>query len=313
MKIYELTDVLPNNEPKKILVHTGENNLITLARTNETAYKMYKELLHRDYVLYFFDQGISKFQKRKHVNDLWVKQDLEQHNGVYYTLRGPEEGQSNKLQSNRLLVVFSSMPKKANNDHFKLRERMFAPHSPNLGQSLVKNVHIMSIMDLNASHGSHYVKTTNYPEMEEDIQTAIQKVAKELNVDNEDIVLYGISKGGTGAILHGAALDYKALAVDPIINLSHYNDDDHYFLKDLREVDLGGRLNLDLQGNKRKKYVICSPSVAFNYENIQKINKHSSVQIIELVDEHIKKHSEVSKNSVPLQLMVINNLFANIF
>lgn len=313
MKIYELTDVLPSNEPKKILVHTGENNLITLARTNETAYKMYKELLRRDYVLYFFDQGISKFQKRKYVNDLWVKQDLEQHNGVYYTVSHPSKNQCNKLKSNRLLVIFSAMPNLSKNDHYKIRERMFPQSLADIDKNIVKNVHIMRIMDLNVSHGSHYVKTTNYPEMENDIQLAIQKVAKELNVSDEDIVLYGVSKGGTGAMLHGSALDYKTISVDPIINLSYFNEGDHHFLKDFREVDLSERLNDNLQVNKRKKYIICSPTIAFNYENIKKISQHDAVKTIELLDDNIKTESEISTNSIPLQLMVINNLFANIF
>lgn len=313
MKIYELTDALPIDEPKKILVYTGENNLITLARTNEIAYKMYKELLRRDYILYFFDQGISKFQKREHINDLWVKKDLEQHNGVYYTVTAPKERRYNKLESNKLLVLFACMAEVEMQDHYLLRARMFTQFFSTIDKSLVKNVHIMRIMDLNASHGSHYVKTTNYPEMEEDIQSAIQKVAKELNVSDDDIVLYGASKGGTGAILHGATLDYKTLAVDPIINLEYYNRSDYHFLVGLRDVDLSDRLNEKLQNNKRKKYVICSPSVKFNYANVQKINHHISLQTIELVDQHVVKHPDVSRNSVPLQLMVINNLFTNVF
>lgn len=313
MKIYELTDVLPSNEPKKILVHTGENNLITLARTNETAYKMYKELLSRDYVMYFFDQGISKFQKRKYVNELWKKKDLQQHNGIYYTVTAPQERRYNKLEANKLLVLFTCMPEKSEHDGYHLRARMFPQFFSGIDKSLVKNVHIMRIMDLNASVGSHYVKTTNYPEMEDDIQSAIQKVARELDVNDEDIVLYGASKGGTGAILHGSALDYKSLAVDPIINLEYYNKKDYHFLVNLREVDLSDRLNQSLENSKRKKYIICSPTISFNYDNVQKINKHNTVKIIELIDEHIKKHSDVSKSSVPLQLMVINNLFSNVF
>lgn len=313
MRIYELTDSLPGDDPKKILVHTGEHTLITLARSNEIAYEMYKELLRRDYILYHFDQGVSKFYKRKNVNDLWVKKDLQQYNGIFYTLTGPKQRRLNKLEPKRLLVLFTCMPEKDEQNSAALRTRMFHQFFSEIHKSLVKNVYIMRIMDLNASVGSHYVKTINYPEMEIDIQLAIEKVVKELNINKDNIVLYGASKGGTGALLHGSVLGYKSLSVDPIVNLENYNKTDYHFLEGMREVDLSCQLNENLQKNQYKKYIICSPSVKFNYENIQKINQHASVRVIELQDEHIKRHSDVSKNSIPLQLMVINNLFYNLF
>ncbi|MEX5913733.1 accessory Sec system protein Asp2 [Staphylococcus ureilyticus] len=86
-------------------------------------------------------------------------------------------------------------------------------------RSLVKNVYTMRIMDLNVSHGSHYISTSNFPDYEKNIQLSILNLIEKLNIKKENVVLYGGSKGGTGALYHGAALDLKTLAVDPIVNI----------------------------------------------------------------------------------------------
>src|SRR5699024_12508775 len=97
----------------------------------------------------------------------------------------------------------------------------------------------MHIMDLNVSHGSHYINTINYSEYEQHIQQTILHVKNSLEVDENNIVFYGVSKGGTGALFHGSIMDKKRLAVDPILNIGgKLEDNDRRFLKNLRREEL---------------------------------------------------------------------------
>lgn len=313
MKIYEITDSLPEKNEKKILVYTGSYNLITLARKNETAYKLYKQLISRDYILYFHDKGVSRFYQRKYVNELWQRKDLIKYNELYYTITPPIDRKINKNSEKKLLVIFPCMPDDDNYDNCLIPKRMFVNFFAGIEKYLVKNVYVMRIMDLNGSHGSHFINTVQYASMERDIQEAINYEKNKLNIDDNNVVLYGASKGGTGALLHGSALDYKVLAVDPIINLSNYNKTDYHFLKDLRTVDLTEKIGAELKKCYRfEKYLICSPQVKFNYSYAKELGTHSLVRMVVLNDEHIKKHADVSKNSVPEQLLILNQLLSGI-
>jgi len=177
---------------------------------------------------------------------------------------------------------------------------------------LVKNVHILRIMDLNLSHGSHYCNTINYTTMENDIQSCIKHIQSKLNIENENTVLYGVSKGGTGAILHGSALDLKLLAVDPIIDLAEYNMSDDHFLKGFRKENLSSQIQKNLLTlDTNEKFIFCSQIIKFNYNALQDI-KSSQVKKIDIVDNNITHHNNLSKNCVPQQLMILNKLLSDL-
>jgi len=167
-------------------------------------------------------------------------------------------------------------------------------------------------MDLNLSHGSHYINSVNNDTFETDITSAIMRVKEELNIDEQDIILYGVSKGGTGSLYYGSKLDLKCLAVDPIVSLGEYNVKDVHFLKDLRKEDITDNINAYLKiGSKSEKYIIGSENVPFNFSHISKIEGDNVVKINK-VDEHIKEHPDVSRNTIPEQLMLLNKMLLNI-
>ena len=60
------------------MILNSEKNIIELARKNEDAYHLYKDLLANDYILYFHTEGISKLYKRSYVKELWRRNDLMQ-------------------------------------------------------------------------------------------------------------------------------------------------------------------------------------------------------------------------------------------
>lgn len=62
-------------------------------------------------------------------------------------------------------------------------------------------------------------------------------------------------------------------------------------------------------GNEYTKYVICSEYVELYYKQTDCIDA-SKIYKINLADKHITSHPEVSRNSVPEQLTILNNFFA---
>ncbi|MDW4213105.1 accessory Sec system protein Asp2 [Staphylococcus saprophyticus] len=204
------------------------------------------------------------------------------------------------------------MPGADQYDSAKIPHRMIPPFFEDIERSLGKNVYTMRIMDLNVSHGSHYINTINYPEYEEDIQNAIKNVIKELNIKKENVVFYGVSRGGAGAIYHGTALDYKTLAVDPILNIGgQLYGNDRRLLKGLRKDDLVPDINKYVcKSNEFSKVIICSENVKIYYDEAIRINSEK-IQLLNMRDDNITSHPQVSPNTVPEQLMILNLLLTD--
>lgn len=298
---------------KVVEVNTNsERNLIQIARKDERAYNVYKELLKNDYILYYHTEGVSKLYKREHVNELWKRDDLQKEGDVYYTVDEPIDRKLNTMSDEKkLIVIFPCMPEGSVYDHYLMTNRMFTKFFNGIERSLVKNVYTMRIMDLNLSHGSHFVNSVNNNTMETDISNAILSVIDELGITKDDVVLYGASKGGTGSLYYGAKLDLKCLAVDPIISLGYYNIKDEHFLKGLRKEVLTDDINASLASkSSREKYIIGSENVKFNYSFIKQING-DNLTIINKKDNHITEHAEVSRNTIPEQLMLLNKMLLN--
>ncbi|WP_239734512.1 accessory Sec system protein Asp2 [Mammaliicoccus sp. G-M28] len=294
------------------VVLQSDKNLIQRARRDKDIYNLYKELLKNDYILYYHSNGISRLYKREFINELWKRQDLYKQGDVFYTLDEPKEKKKNNSQNkNKLLVIFTCMPSAEKYDHYLMTDRMFPTFFNTIERSLVKNVYTMRIMDLNCSHGSHYINTINYSNMESDIVEAINRVKNELSLNDEDIVLYGASKGGTGSLYYGSKMDLQCLAVDPILSLGEYNIKDEHFLKDIRIEDITDQVNNNLYNkSKSEKYIIGSENVPFNFDKINKI-EGDNLRKINKIDEHIKSHPDVSRNTVPEQLMILNQMLLN--
>lgn len=309
-----IIDFEPTFSTKKIGVRTYSNkNMIELAQANPHFRKLYKELLAKDYMLYFHDQEVSYFSKRTQFDSIFKRKDLHKAGDIYYTLTPPEGNKRNDKAPKRLMVIFSSMSTVENWVSPLVTNRVFFENFPNMSRSLVKNVWVMRIMDFNLSTGSHYVNTVNYPTMEADVQQAISDVSLNQAIAKENIVLYGGSKGGTGALLHGALGDYQAVIVDPIISAEKYNlANDAHYIKDMRVEDMTDSVNgyLATNSGRYKKMIIGSPNVHFNFEKSKGITD-PSVEMIVIEDDGVLKHADISKNCIPEQLLLINAFYMN--
>ncbi|MGW8028567.1 accessory Sec system protein Asp2 [Staphylococcus xylosus] len=311
MKIYNSYKDIEFLNQEKILVNTGsEKNLLELSRKDSDIKSVYKDLLANDYILYLHKNSVSRFCKREFTYKLFTEEHkLNKYKNIMYKLETPDGRKINHKTPSKLIVIFAKMPAAKPYDSAKIPHRMLPPFFGDLERSLLKNVYIMRIMDLNVSHGSHYINTTNYPEYEEEIRESIENVINDLKIEKDDVTFYGVSRGGAGAIYHGAKLDYKTLAVDPIVNIGgELYGNDRRLLKGLRKEDLVPDINNNIElSNHYQKFVICSENVPLYYKQALRLN-HELIKVINLKDDNIKTHPDVSPNSVPEQLMILNYL-----
>ena len=304
-----LTD--PNTEMLKISVGDVTTNLLEASRKNSNAKKIMEHVVAKNFTLVDYNPKTftNVFVKRtslsrylpQHVMGL----KLENFEGVFYTVES-----KNKLDENspeRLIVIFSSMPGPSEYYSAKFEERAFVKHFPTMQKLLVPNTHVLRIMDSNLLYGSHYVDTQNFTNYESIIQKLISKIKNELSVGRENVVLYGTSKGGTGALIHSLMGNYKSVTVDPIIDAYEYNEDMNniHFIKDNRIQSLVQKINGISSHEAEKKFLIRAPKVQFNYEVTKKI-KNPSVRFYDQRNSNIEKHPRIGQNSVSEILMFLN-------
>ncbi|PNZ39170.1 hypothetical protein CD150_13025, partial [Staphylococcus ureilyticus] len=104
-----------------------------------------------------------------YVEELFQRKDLIKSNDIFYTLDKPIDRKVNNEVPKKLLVIFTCMPNSSDYDSSLMPKRMFPKFFNGIERSLVKNVYTMRIMDLNVSHGSHYISTSNFPDYEKNI------------------------------------------------------------------------------------------------------------------------------------------------
>lgn len=305
----------PDYSKDRLVLQTNSNvNIIKLARNNTNAYKQYIDIISNDFLLISHHKDrYDVFMKRikYHPEKLKNYSDLKRYKELIYTLTLPNIKKKSNTLPNRLLVLFSHM-NGSKYDSSNAIERLFVHYFDDIQRSLVKNVFVLRLADLNLSHGSYYSNTENYPDYEEQIQGLIKYICNEYDIKQNNVVLYGGSKGGAGALLHGAIGDYKVVAGDPIINTYLYDKKDWHFVKNFKVEDLTDKIINYAKNNDTKKYIFASSVLKFNFDVISNLAEQSNnlIKVVDLSnDEMIKKHPQITSQSVPEQITLINLLF----
>lgn len=305
----------PDYDKARIVVQTDTGlSMLKLARKNADAYQKYIELTAKDYVMISHMRGYSVFMKRSsyHPERTSKYAHIKRYHDLIYTITPPPPKRRTSSIANRLLVLFSHMNGGSGYDSNNAMDRQFVQFFSDIQRSLVKNVFVLRIADTNLSHGSYFVNTSNFPNYENLIQSLIKLVQSEYNISDDDVVLYGGSKGGTGALVHAAIGNYHAIAGDPIINAAKYNENkDWHFIKNFREADLAPKILEASTMNNRKKYVFASQAHPFNYKQSTELSKKSEglINIVDLSnDVLIKTHPHITAQSVPEQITLMNLL-----
>lgn len=195
-------------------------NMLAVGRINPEAKKLIAALSNNKFFLTSHKNGISLFTKFVNGESFlpsFNNKDVKVWNDTFYTLDKPISGEQ---PNSRLLVVFSSIADLAFNAN--IDRRMFFKNFPNVAKYIPKNTYILRIADIGGVLGGFYLNSHADMDFESKVQSLIRKIQLEHAIPDEYTVLYGTSKGATGALYHGIKMGLKAVSVDPIISDIHY-------------------------------------------------------------------------------------------
>ncbi len=302
-------DYLENYNPDftanklRIDMHSPKS-MLQLAVVNKNVKKNFKQLLANDYMLAEHIDGVSYFQKRKTLT--FSDPHLKYFEDLKYTIQDKIDQRAHR--PNKMLVIFS---------HFS---GDFGPHVSkrlnfniwnDVQKSLVKDTIVLRIMDYNLSHGSGYINTPNFPDFERQVQDLILFEMEEQNVSKKNVVLWGSSKGATGATYHALLGDYKLVAIDPILDEAMYiqEKEDVHFIDGLRTVDLVPAINTLINNSdyEFKKIVISNSHYSSNYDTLQRLSKSDKISLLDIDMPNAYDHLEVVGYNSKVQSVTLLN------
>lgn len=195
------------------------DSLITISRKDPDAKRLISNLAMNGFYLYRVTDEGSRFVRDHTIGTLWhrVKDGDFSINreGLIYSFTPPVV----KSDFTRILVIFSSMSMSIYNPSMM---RYFEQNFRSAQKHVPPNTAILRIADIGGIVGAFYLNTARNPENTARIRRLICDTAIDHNVSLNDVVLYGASKGGTGALYHGLTGGFKCIAVDPVISDDYY-------------------------------------------------------------------------------------------
>ncbi|NIF21179.1 XcbB/CpsF family capsular polysaccharide biosynthesis protein [Candidatus Pantoea multigeneris] len=286
-----------------------KENIISLSRKNKDIKSKLVLLANENYFLYVLRDGISSFVHKSTLANLWQpiinNEYLIDKNGLVYQY-SPAKQAFNK----KLLVVFSQTPP---DPHSSSLARYFPTSFSNIDKHVGDNVSILRVADIGGICGSFYLNSIGLPENESNIQSLISDVCHEYNIDAENVILYGESKGATGSLYHGIIGNYKSICVDPILDDEHYINklNDFYMIEGVFPEKKKGkftRLLESISENEIPEVKIITSESSEQYNAINELFKGLSekVLILNSLNDNIKSHPDVAPNSIHAITTLIN-------
>ena len=192
-----------------------KQDLMKIALSDQRIKLLLLKLTNLGYLLYYHTDGESRFIRHDRVRHHWpaVKSGTisVSDEEIFYSLEEPASGRIENL-----VVVFSpvsSRPRLA---------RYFRPSFATLQKYLAPHTAVLRVADVGGVKGAFYLDTTALPENSFNISRLIDNIAGRFAIHRGKVVIYGASKGGTGAVYHGLASGWQYVAVDPILSDEWY-------------------------------------------------------------------------------------------
>lgn len=166
-----------------------------------------------------------------------------------------------------------------------------------------------------------FVSGSYFTLYENEIFELINSIKQKYNISHEDIVFYGNSRGGTGALILGITGDYKSVIADPVIDRTPWIQGfdgrfDRQFMYDFIETDFTKRITDRMCKNSYDRnniIVIASDCNPIMFEKIKPLAYGVDLKNLKLniTLEAMKKnpfwlHGLTITESVEFQLGMIN-------
>lgn len=287
-------------------------SLIHIAQASGPHKRLLIELVNRGYHLFRAHERGSLFVHRHHIDRVWDK--IESGEYIYtedhlvYQLSFPEQ-----RRPGRLLVVFSPV---ASNRFTQFLDRHFSISFKSIGRYLHDDTLILRIADLGGVVGSFYLPTTYDPQNNEKVQRLIRSIASKYRIPEKRIVLYGASKGGTGALYTALQTGFRCVAIDPIVSRRSPKKDPYYAYTAIFPEDRE-KLFLRLAAEKASAgwgeshiTVVTSPGSAEHLPIHRLAAKSPLARCTQLLIVHhpgIERHADVGPRTVPTTVATLNN------
>ena len=248
-----------------------------------------------------YDNFSSFFDKNRNVHH---------YNGVYYSLETPVCCSIKSNTKPRLFVLFSSIADFPLNAD--VARRTFFLNWPKVANFLPSNTYILRIADLGGIVSSFYSNNNYCTDFEDRIQNLLKYIISKIGVDKTSVLLYGVSKGGTGALLHSLIGKYSCLAVDPIVSDEFYlNRNDQHYVKNVFPETKDQKFQRCLLNNDYAPYInIITSEKSEQFKYISSLLKdRNDILIHQMNHPNIKHHPDVGKWSLCLATTLINSFF----
>ena len=196
--------------------------------------------------------------------------------------------------------------------------RYFQPSYGSLIKYLPPNTGVLRVGDVGSVKGAFYLDTTYKPNNATVVGDFLSSFSSELGIAKRDIVLYGASKGGTGALYHSLVGNWNSVSVDPIVGDRYYEEnhnDLHFtggglFPKTKEEAFLAAvkQANASAQGDCQRLIVTSdgSPQRAIIDDCVRPLG--STLTVLNSTNPAIVSHPTVARNTLWAHLMLINNV-----
>lgn len=301
----------------------GDESLLNIARREQDVKRLTSRLAMNGFYVYRITDNSSRLVRDGIIAGLWhrVKEgDFKVNNdNLIYSYSPPAVSSP----SPRMLVIFSSMSTSIYNPSMM---RYFEQNFRSAQKYVPQDTAILRIADIGGVVGAFYLDTVRNPDNTKRVQRLIAATAINNGIALENLVLYGASKGGTGALYHGLTGGYKVVAVDPIVSddyyMHRYNDShftaDGVFIepKDAvfkRLVNRQIEFDSHLTGEPTTASVIYSerspqyPAI----ETILAAQLSGRLAFFNCINPKIQDHPDVSPNSLNTATMLMNMMFYN--
>lgn len=299
--LVEALEIAQNKGSEVILVNSRGLLPLWKIKDDVNYSSIMTSLFKLDYIIDGIAQNYIRLIKRLDFH----RYNLEEQDGIYYSI------QKSRLTSkgiSRILFYFQPMTL---DGYFEVDSgKRFNPNRfDTLDKSIVKDTVIIRLSDVNLMQGSYFVNTVNYSNYEKNMVDFILNKIEEYGVLHDNVVLYGFSRGGLGALYYGLKLDLPVVSVDPVIDASWFSDnkDSSQYIRGLRTENLLFEINNMDATSTNLKYIIGNSYVRQNtWEAISQL-KYDFIKKINLDLPEMTEHGQVVHH-VPEQLTLINSI-----